>query len=405
MPAFNLLKAFGARSMSKFDVIVIGSGPCGSAAATSALRHGLSVAIVDKATFPRDKLCGGLFTGRSEKAMKAVFGLDVTQDMFITSDHMRFLAKGEVLADIKDAPPVHLTMRRDFDAMLHAHALSKGAVPYLGNPVTEIGDHQITLRNGETLQFRALIGADGVNSYVARHLFGRPFDPDTIGFGLEIETPLAPSRDNAVEVDFDAATWGYGWSFPKRKTATIGVGGVHSRNDNMKGHMAAYVDLTDSDTALKYKGHYLPFGDFKKVPGRGHILLAGDAAGLVDPITGEGIALAMESGSHAANAIHKALANKQPDAALTHYTELVKPIHRSLTQAKIWRLIMFPDATQGYFKRAFKRGSSLQRQYLDLLAGELDYHDIRGALIKRIPKLAWRFAKHRLGFKSPSTNT
>jgi geranylgeranyl reductase family protein len=305
--------------MGKYDLIVIGSGPAGSAAATTARALGLSVAIVDKAKFPRDKLCGGLFTGRSEKAMRSVFGLDVTDDLFVTSDHMRFLANGEVLADIKDAPPVHLTMRRDFDAMLHSHAVKQGAVAFLGIPITEIGDDTITIRGGETLQFRALIGADGVNSFVARHLFGRPFDPETIGFGLEIETPLSESRDNAVEVDFDAADWGYGWSFPKKKTATIGVGGINSRNADMKANMAAYVGLTDSDETLKYKGQYLPFGDFKKRPGKGNILLAGDAAGLVDPITGEGIALAMESGDYAARAIHKALETQSPDTAIDHY--------------------------------------------------------------------------------------
>jgi geranylgeranyl reductase family protein len=388
--------------MTKFDLIVIGSGPAGSAAATTALNAGLTVAIVDKATFPRDKLCGGLFTGRSEKAMKSVFGLDVTEEMFVTSAHMRFLSNGEVLADIPDAPPVHLTMRRDFDAMLHAHAVALGAKTYLGTPVTELSVTSITIRGGEVLHFDALIGADGVNSFVARHLFGRPFDPETIGFGLEVETPLTPSRDNAVEVDFDAAHWGYGWSFPKKKTATIGVGGINSKNTDMKANMAAYVSLTDSDENLKYKGQYLPFGDYKKRPGKGNILLVGDAAGLVDPITGEGIALAMESGAYAAQAIQKALKSQDPNAALDLYMVAVKPIHRSLSQARIWRMIMFPDATQGYFKKAFKRGNSLQRQYLQLLAGELDYHDIRGALIRRIPKLGWRLLKHKLGFSKPA---
>jgi geranylgeranyl reductase family protein len=388
--------------MTKYDLIVVGSGPAGSAAATTARNLGLSVAIVDKATFPRDKLCGGLFTGRSEKAMKTVFGLGVTPEMFRTSDHMRFLANGEVLADIPDAPPVHLTMRRDFDEMLHKHAVNLGADTFLGTPITEINDHQITIRGGETLQFRALIGADGVNSFTARHLFGRPFDPETIGFGLEIETPLTKNRDNAVEVDFDAASWGYGWSFPKAKTATIGVGGINSRNADMKANMAAYVALTDSDQELKYKGQYLPFGDFKKRPGKDNILLVGDAAGLVDPITGEGIALAMESGDYAARAVHAALEAGRPHTALERYMVAVKPIHRSLGQARIWRMIMFPEATQGYFKKAFKRGNSLQRQYLELLAGELDYHDIRGALLKRIPKLGWRLIKHKLGLAVPS---
>ncbi len=387
--------------MMRFDLIVVGSGPCGSSAAITARKNGLNVALVDKAVFPRDKLCGGLFTGRSEKAMQRIFGLDVTRDMFLTSDHMRFLAKGKVLADIKHAPPVHLTMRRDFDAMLHQAALDAGSEDFTGTAIEKLEDTSLVLKDGRTLMFRALIGADGVNSFIARQLFGRSFDPETIGFGLEIETPQSPDRDGAVEVDFDAAEWGYGWSFPKRKTTTVGVGGINSENANMKANMAAYVDQTGSDTSLKYKGQYLPFGDFKREPGKGRILLAGDAAGLVDPITGEGIALAMESGEAAAQAVATALAQDLPNAAYGLYTRAIKPLHNSLNQARMWRMIMFPQATQGYFKKAFARGSELQMKYLELLAGEADYHDLRGALIRRLPKLGWRLAKHKLGFKSP----
>ena len=388
--------------MSNYDLIIVGSGPAGSAAATTAARAGLSVAVVDKATFPRDKLCGGLFTGRSEKAMRAIFGRDVTKDLFVTTDHMRFLSKGRVLADIPNAPLVHLTMRRDFDDMLHSEAVKAGAFAYLGQPITKLGDNSLTLRDGTELGFKVLIGADGVNSFVARTLFGRPFDPETIGFGLEIETPRTTSRDDAVEVDFDAARWGYGWSFPKRKSVTVGVGGINSRNADMKANMATYVSQTGSDESLRYKGQYLPFGDYKKVPGRQHILLAGDAAGFVDPITGEGIALAMESGHHAAMAVIKALELGRPKAALGHYLKLVKPIQKSLDHAKMWRMIMFPKATEGYFRKAFERGSSLQMKYLELLAGEAEYADLRGALLRRIPKLGWRLFKHRLGFRGPA---
>ncbi|WP_299303988.1 geranylgeranyl reductase family protein [uncultured Litoreibacter sp.] len=387
--------------MKNYDLIVVGSGPAGSAAAVTACKHGLSVAIVDKATFPRDKLCGGLFTGRSQKAMRAIFSREVSDDMFSTCDHIRFYASGDLLADVKDAPPMHLTMRRDFDAMLHGDAVDAGAEPYLGQPITELSDTALTLRDGTTLGFKTLIGADGVNSFVARTLFGRPFDPETIGFGLEIETPLVPSRDDAVEVDFDAAQWGYGWAFPKRKTVTVGVGGINSRNADMKANMAAYVDQTNSDTDLKYKGQYLPFGDYKKAPGRNHILLVGDAAGLVDPITGEGIALAMESGEHAANAAAQALKLGAPHKAYKLYMKAVGPIQRSLSEARLWRMIMFPQATHGYFVRTFKRGSWLPMKYLQMLAGEAEYADIRFALIQRIPKLIWRLTKHKLGFRQP----
>jgi len=250
--------------MTGFDIIIVGSGPAGSAAAVTACKAGCRVAIVDKATFPRDKLCGGLFTGRSEKAMKSVFGLDVTPELFLTSDHMRFSAKGEVLADIRDAPKMHLTMRRDFDALLHQQALDAGAAAYLGQPLTAIDleASTLTLRDGTVLGYGVLIGADGVNSFVARTLFGRPFNPDTIGFGLEIETPVQPKRDTAVEVDFDAATWGYGWSFPKQHSMTVGVAGVNVRNDDMKANMAkqpSRISRKPSNAARTYSANILIF--------------------------------------------------------------------------------------------------------------------------------------------------
>ncbi len=387
--------------MNSYDLVIVGSGPAGSAAAVTAAQLGLSCALIDKARFPRDKLCGGLFTGRSEKALGQIFGLSITQDIFLTSDHMRFLASGKVLADIPNAPPVHLTMRCDLDKLLHDRALSAGVTPYLGHPITELSEDTITLRGGTTVGYKVLIGADGVNSFIARSLFGRPFDPETIGFGLEIETPRAPARDMAVEVDFDAARWGYGWAFPKSQSVTVGVGGIKSENAMLKQNMSDYVALTGSDESLRYKGQYLPFGDYKKQPGQRNIMLAGDAAGLVDPITGEGIALAMESGAFAAQAAHAALQADAPNSAFGHYLKAVKPIHKSLDQARMWRMVMFPDATQGYFKKAFARGSALQMKYLELLSGEADYNDLRGALLRRLPKLAWRMARHKLGLPVP----
>ncbi len=384
--------------MEQFDLVVIGSGPAGSAAAMAGLRAGLSVALVDKHGFPRDKLCGGLFTGRSEKAMKAIFELDVTPETFVTSSHMRFSAGADILAEITDAPPVHLTMRRDLDAMLHTCAIEAGAVPFLGQPLDQINfdGNQAILKDGTQLSYKVLIGADSVNSIVARLLFGRPFDPETIGFGLEIETPRTKAHDQAVEVDFEAAQWGYGWAFPKHKTITVGVGGINAENADMKAAMRAYVDQTGADPSLKYKGQYIPFGDYRKKPGRGNVLLVGDAAGLVDPVTGEGIALAMESGAFAAEAAAEAIAANAPERAFGGYLTRLKPIHRGLDQAKQWRLVMFPKLMQSSFKKAFRKGSSLQRKYLDLLAGDVDYGDLRSAFLRRVPKFLWWGARSRL---------
>lgn len=389
--------------MKLFDVVIIGSGPAGSAAARAATTHGLSTAVIDKASFPRDKLCGGLFTGRSQKALQDIFGVDVTPDLFLTSTRMRFSASGQPLADIQHAPAMHLTMRRDLDAMLHGLAVESGAEAFLGDAVTQIDldAGTVALRGGDRFRYNVLIGADGVGSVVARALFGRAFDPEKTAFGLEIETPLAPGHDDAVEIDFDAAEWGYGWSFPKRRTRTVGICGLPPQNPDIKASMSRYVAQVEGDPALSYKGAYLPFGEYKKTPGQGAVLLAGDAAGLVDPITGEGIALAMESGALAAQAAAQAISKNAPQTAMAHYKPLIRPIHKSLDQARLWRLIMFPKATQGHFKKAFARGSHLQMKYLQLLAGEADYADLKWELLRRMPRLAWRFAKHKMGLRQP----
>ncbi len=384
--------------MEKFDLIVIGSGPAGSAAAITASSLGLKVAIIDKDIFPRNKLCGGLISGRSAQSIKSIFGIELSNTIFLLSNHLRFTASGEVIADIKGTQNVYLTMRKEFDALLHNRAVDQGAIAYLGDTVTKIQNNIITTRNGKALQFKTLIGADGVNSFVARHLFGKPFNRKTVGFGLEIETAPQQTRDNAVEIDLDAANWGYGWSFPKNKSITIGVAGISRHNSDIKARMSDFVKLTKSDVTLKFKGQYLPWGDFKKRPGKKNILLVGDAAGLVDPISGEGIALAMESGSCAAHAIYKALEQENPNKAISIYVKAIKPIHSSLRQARFLRIFIFHERMFGPFKNTFKNSIFLQNSFLKVIAGDLDYHDILLAFIRRIPRLGWRLIKHNTGF-------
>ncbi|VAV89639.1 Geranylgeranyl/isoprenyl reductase [hydrothermal vent metagenome] len=165
------------------------------------------------------------------------------------------------------------------------------------------------LGKGQTLEFTALIGTDGVNSMVAKALYGRAFNPGKIGFALEIEAQSTSPVDesSALRIDFDAAAWGYGWQFPKRAGHTIGICGLQACNPDMKAHLTAYPERLGQGENARVKGHFLPFGDFRRKPGRGNILLVGDAAGLVDPITGEGIAYALQSGRMAALAVHRAI--------------------------------------------------------------------------------------------------
>ncbi|MEM6482808.1 MAG: geranylgeranyl reductase family protein [Pseudomonadota bacterium] len=380
--------------MQHFDLVVLGAGPAGTSAATRARELGLSVAIVDKARFPRDKLCGGLVTGRCAQALHDVFGLEITPELFDTRRDFEFHLNGRSLGGLRDVPPLHLTMRRNFDVRLLEIALSAGAANYTGHRIGSIDytRNTVTLNEGQVLGFGCLVGADGVKSQIAAGLFGRSFDPDKIGFALEIEGPTPSDPETQpIRIDFGAASWGYGWGFPKRDSTTIGVGGLHQRNPDMKTKLEAYLALLETEQTCTIKGHFLPFGGVAKRPGRGNVLLVGDAAGLVDPITGEGIGHAVCSGSLSANAAARALREGHPQLAARYHKAAIRPIRQAIAQARLLRPLIFAPRLQPFFARTFSESTQLKRDYMHLLSGETDYPEILLRTSKRLPRALWKY--------------
>lgn len=374
-----------------YDVIVMGGGPSGAAAARTLTQRGLAVALIDKAHFPRDKLCGGCFTGRSHTLFRQIYGSDIPDSFLDTKSAISFFAHGQDLGTITDIPPIYLTLRRQLDTEMFRRAVEGGAIAVTGTRVSSIDPEapSITLQDGRQLTARILIGADGVNSQVARQLFGKSFDRTHTAFGLEIEAPPSPTNQDApLRIDFGAATWGYGWSFPKSGSTTIGICGLLPDNPDMKTTLRKYLTDLGQDPEIHCKGHFLPFGDFRKVPGNGAVLLVGDAAGLVDPITGEGIALAMESGHLAALAAADALTANAPRSAITRYRKMLRPIHRSLRQARMLRRLIYAPLLNRPFISAFRKSRTIRRLYMQMLAGEANYGDVMRATLRRLPAFA-----------------
>jgi len=370
----------------EFDVVVMGAGPAGSSAALSARKLGLSVAIVDKAVFPRDKLCGGLVSGRSRTALCNIFGYETTGPDFLVSRAVSFNWKGEVLAGFEAPHDLCFTMRYDFDAELLKRAAAAGCEVFAGERSSELLTDENTVVLGEKrLNYRALIGADGVNSAVARHVFGQAFTHDKIGFALECEVPLDALPDGTpTQIDFRAVNWGYGWVFPKSGSWTIGVGGMNNRNPRMKDHMIRFLALNGVEPGgVRIKGHFIPGGDYRRVPGRGNILLAGDAAGLVDSLTGEGIAYALESGQLAADAIAAALAAGRPQTAVRVYSKMLKPIHAELNKVNRLRKYVFSSDSADRFQERLRTSENLRMAFFELLEGRLSYGDLEKQYAKR----------------------
>ncbi|MDO9526682.1 MAG: geranylgeranyl reductase family protein [Gemmobacter sp.] len=372
------------------DVVVIGAGPAGASAAVTARTRGLSVALVDRAAFPRDKLCGGGVSGRAMGHLGQVFG-DLPRDLFLPLSRVRLKFAGQIVGEHTDTPSVHMTMRRALDAAMVDHARGLGANVLTGAKVVGLDPSSgvVTLSDGSSLQGRVVVGADGVNSGVARRLFGRAYDPARIGFALEVEVPRdRPDPEDAVEIDLGAADWGYGWAFPKHGSVTLGVGGVAPRNPDMKAHLARYLTAHGVEAgAHRVKGAFLPFGDVRPVPGAGRVLLAGDAAGLVDPITGEGIGWAVCSGQIAAMTAVCVLAGGQPDGAADAYRRALAPVHTELRRAGQLRALIYSRPLRPHFATMLRQHPGLQRRYLALLAGQIDYADLGLATFAR---MVWR---------------
>jgi geranylgeranyl reductase family protein len=342
-----------------YDAVVVGAGPAGSAAAYTLARAGKKVCLVDKAVFPRDKLCGGGLTFRGKRAFERVFRHPWKNELFNSSHDVSFFSKGRFLASFRTNAKIYFMMRRSFDDYLLGLAQKAGAAVRLGDAVSTIDLERmhVSFASGETLSFRFLIGADGVNSVVGKNLFGRSFDPATVAFALEVEVPRArlPDQGDTVEIDFSAARWGYGWIFPKAQTLNIGIGGLHHRNPDMRGRLDVYLKRKGLDPRdFKVKGQYLPAGGHPKIPGRGNVLLCGDAAGAVDPISGEGIAFAIQTGGAAGAAVAGALSNPAGSSALTIYAEHFRDVVTMLRWGKFWRCFVYPPLIERLFAAALR---------------------------------------------------
>ncbi|MFH1192537.1 MAG: NAD(P)/FAD-dependent oxidoreductase [bacterium] len=369
-------------------VIIVGAGPAGSSATYILSSAGMQVALLDKEVFPRDKLCGGLLSGRAIKIFKDIFNEDWKPIIDYVAYGVEFYYKEQFLNKIDNYNPIYFVQRKIFDSYLVKLAERNGVEFYQETPVFSLneGESNIIINGGRKLYGDFIIGADGVNSKISSVLFPNFFDKNKLAIGMEINVIKEKIKRKIVlpEIYFGTVRWGYGWIFPKKDVITLGVGGLLAKNQNMKLLFLNFINQICGEIPdVQLRGHYIPFGNYKNVPGKNNILLTGDAAGLVDPITGEGIALAMLSGKLAAESVLNAAKLGKPENALELYKERYKIITKQLDQANLMRHLMFSKLSEKFFVKMVSRSEGLIKNHMDLLDDRIDYKNYGNIVFKK----------------------
>lgn len=362
-----------------YDVIVVGSGPAGACAAWRLAQAGVAVAVIEKAALPRYKTCGGGLVGRAMQALP----LDVRHvtEQECHTAQLNFLPAGLSFTTHRSTPIISMTMRDQLDYALLSAAQTAGAVVHQQCAVEKAsfdGDVVTLTTNRGSMKGTFIIAADGALSTVARTMGmadGRVLIP-----ALEYEVTVPPDQSdrfqNTARFDFDLLPHGYAWAFPKRQHLSIGVLSMAQRGSDLKSSMARYLDLLGcgSVTQIERHGFVIPVR-----PRRGpfvdkRILLVGDAAGFADPVTGEGISFAIQSGLIAAQSL---IDGRFEEASVrSEYTRSLAERILPELRAGRWlaRLLYdFPRIRSWAFSR---QGQRLCEAVTDVMAGKRTYRDL-----------------------------
>lgn len=381
--------------MKSWDVIVIGGGPAGSTAARRCARLGLRTLLIDKATFPRPKPCGG---GVSEPAL-ASLDFPVPDDLVekdVFGVRLRYGDRPPL--DAKRASRIAVLVSRSrFDDVLLEKAKEAGAEIVEGERIAliEMGDDDAIAKTAAGRDFAAkiIIGADGAMGTAYKAV--RAKDPPT-AYGVCVEGVYVADNKtidddifDLIEVTFGVAPTGYGWVFPHDGYFSVGVGGLAQKMQKPKAVFEAFARSRGFDPSeIKARGHTIPMGGVNRPLAADRILLAGDAAGFVDTFLGEGIAYAIRSGRLAAETAHEAIkVNDGSKQFLERYAQRCEDDFLPNLRHSRWmtRLLhRYPD----FLLRVFSVSPSIVNRFLEVPVGKMTYREFLLWLAPRFPAFA-----------------
>jgi geranylgeranyl reductase family protein len=373
----------------EWDVVVIGAGPAGLAAASAAAAAGARTAVLERAQHPRYKTCGGGLIGTSLASIDSDVPVPARDQVSAATFTLR--GKHEFTRQ-RDRPILAMVLREEFDDALRRHAAKLGADIRQRAPVRAIGQEdglgRVRLADGSTVTARTVVGADGSSGVSSRHV-GVEFGQVDLGLELEIDVPPPVQRTwrGRVLLDWGAIAGSYGWVFPKNDRLTVGVIASRGHGDGTKAYLREFVDRLGlgSFGAVRDSGHLTRCRTERSPLRKGRVLVAGDAAGLLEPWTREGISFALRSGSLAGTIAAKASARTRQEDIEPALEEYVRSVNRLLVpEMRAGRLLLSAFVRH---PGAFHAGLATPkgwRAFVEFCRGEVSFPSI----VNRLPARA-----------------
>ena len=430
-------------------MIVVGAGPAGATAARTLASGGIRVRLIDRSAFPRNKPCGG---GISLRVLRRFPYLDRELPRIATHVISRLHLEGPAGEStvISAGRPAALMIRRvEFDALLVSLAVAAGADLISGADVVHAREDAdrvtLTTRDGRRFHAPIVVAADGVHSIVARRLGLNPGWPaSAVALDMMEESPRAVLRDvdpstlwvaygydhqgrqadrllhgekpagrplgpGGIACPRRGTPEGYAYVFPKRDHVNIGIGYVlsHYRQavdqapyDVQRAFVARLRErniVVGESTRKNFTPFIIPVGGPLREPGRGRVLVAGDAGGFVNAFTAEGIYYAMVSGDLAARAILTCRPDASPGLARRYGRSCDDEIGVELRDSVRIQQYLFADRRRiARIIGGANRERALIQLILEFVVGRRSYRGLRRRMLARSPFLACRVAWERL---------
>ncbi|MCK9442745.1 MAG: geranylgeranyl reductase family protein [Methanothrix sp.] len=366
-----------------YDLIVVGAGPAGSAAARAAALQGLDTLILEKEHFPRYKPCGGALSSRAASLLDFTLPYEVCERT-ITGARVHF--RDRVLERHKGYNLTTLITRCQFDHLLLQKAKEAGADTKTEKvQAFQEKDEYVSVKTKDGIyRGKFLVIASGCQDSLKNKICG-PDKKENMGVCLvaeikEDDQKIKERLAGTLDIHFGMAEGGYGWIFPHRGYYSVGIGGLSSRLHHPRRAMLQFLKKNGFTEEQKLHGHLIPQGGNKRRTAYGRVLLAGDAAGFVDAFTGEGICYALSSGKIAGQVIGDTPA---PEVASAYEKRIGKDFGEELRYALFLSKMMhnYPEI----FLRILACREEVLDRYIEIAAAKISYKDFLRWLLPRLP--------------------